>query len=149
MVTFYASATELRAYLGRRGLSDGDVNSGVVAWRDAPRAMASLSARVTIPAPRVVRAPSSGGVPPAPKLRTRTRPTKRRTPRHVEEQGFEDVDSKVLDAVWRMVVEAGPQSDLYHRHSDPRTTEMAKTLFLRPLRRFKDSVGARLAVWRR
>ena len=44
LVTFYTSAAELRAHLGKHKLTDEDVNSGVLAWRDAPRALASLVA---------------------------------------------------------------------------------------------------------
>ena len=148
LATLYTSAAEVRADLQKRGLADEDVNMGMLAWSDAPRAMASLTTRPRVAVPAAVAASST--TTRTSRKRVRTSSTKRAPGGRVaDEQGFGEIDDKIFEEVWRMVLDAGPHSDLYSRHSVPGVAEMARTLFLRPLRRFRDSIRTRLTVWRR
>ena len=49
LVTLYTSAAQVRADLVARHVEDEEVNSGVLAWQDAPRAMAFLAFRAQAP----------------------------------------------------------------------------------------------------
>lgn len=137
LVTLYTSAAQVRADLVARHVEDEEVNSGVLAWQDAPRAMAFLAFRA--------QAPPTATAPPR-----REPPTVRRGRRSVRPSGVRrGAHMNIEDEVWQVLIDAGRASDLYERHSDPGTAEMARTLFLRPLRRFQDSIHGRLASWRR
>ena len=96
LATLYTSAAEVRADLQKRGLADEDVNMGMLAWSDAPRAMASLTTRPRVAVPAAVAASST--TTRTSRKRVRTSSTKRAPGGRVaDEQGFGEIDYKIFE----------------------------------------------------
>ena len=159
LASLYVSVQEVSACLGSSGLSQAEVDMGILAWRDAPRAARSSTPTPVVAqtAVAVVVAPRRGRCkrpPPAinaPGIwHTRWATALKRKMAHARQlQGLQVAEKASLEEIWCIFQRAAERSSMWKKQEDEKKHDMFKQLFLRPFERFADSLEARLAPWRR
>ena len=161
--SFYTSKENLHSELERFAIPRAQRDVAADLWMDSTRALATAR-------PSTASQASSSGPAPARATEIPLPNKKRLAPKPLHEpglahlhwlakqegkaaraktaQGLQPASSEHMDEVWGMYLRAGTHSSLYrdvHGVDEP----VFKDLLLRPIRRFPDSMQARLAAWRR
>ncbi len=160
---FYTSEAEVKAHLEEKGIARKAWDLTVTYWKDAARASAtSAPSKVVNPSKEIapVQTKRTGpmikkrGGPPkqlnAPGLwHLQWQAKQRRQEQNaVRAQGLDPAKEEHLEAVWSIYLRAGRRSSLWRPIKKEEETDL-KNLLLRPIRRYADSMPARLAAWRR
>ena len=160
--SFYTSSDELHAELAKMGVTQLHRDKALTAWRDTTRALATARRQDT---------PSSSSIAPGPTVPNQQLSVKlkkgpmmmnapglwhlrwqkkerEKTEKANKAQGLQPVCTEHMEQVWALFLRAGKSSSLY-RNLPKEEEPIFKNLLLRPIRRYPDSMQARLAAWRR
>ena len=160
--SFYTSSGELHAELAKAGVPQPHRDMALTAWRDTTRALATA---------RRQDAPSSSSTTPRPTVPSRHFPVKlkkgpvminapglwhlrwqknerEKAEKANQAQGLQPVCTEHMEQVWALFLRAGKSSSFY-RNLPEDEEPVFKNLLLRPIRRYPDSMQARLAAWKR
>ena len=160
--SFYTSPVELHAELTKVGVPEAHRNMALTAWRDTTRALAtarppskpsssSQTPRTTVPDQRLPvklkRGPMMINAPGLWHMRWQQK-EREKAEKATRAQGLQPASTEHMEQVWTLFLRAGKASSLY-RDLPKEEEPIFKNLLLRPIRRYPDSMQARLAVWRR
>ena len=160
--SFYTSSEELRAELAKVGVPQPHRDMALTAWRDTTRALATAKRQST---------PSSSNQTPRPTVPDQRFPVKlkkgpmiinapglwylrwqknerEKAEKATRAQGLQPTCTEHMEQVWALFIRAGKASSLY-RNLPKNEEPIFKSLLLRPIRRYPDSMQARLAAWKR
>ena len=157
----YTSEDDLNEELAKANVPKTDWPLAITFWKSAPRDMRQMASAQPVAAqpkesPRQV-------VDDEPMAKRRRGPPKQlhepglfhtqwmerdlmKQQRSAQSQGLQPAHPEHLDEVWSIYLRAGKTSTLHRTGSDENAL---KTLLLRPIARYADSLPARLAAWRR
>ena len=161
--SFYTSRENLHEELEKIGVPRSQRDIAANLWMDTARALATARSS-TEPRPRgSIPAPARATDTPLP-IRKRQAPKLLHEPglahlhwqakqaekaaRATRAQGLQPASSEHMEEVWQMYLRAGRHTSLYRDVRGPDEL-VFKDLLLRPIRRYPDSMQARLAAWRR
>jgi hypothetical protein len=158
----YTSEKDLTEELRKALVPEADVPLAVQFWKSAPRDARLMVATMQ---PVTKRPP-----PPSPTAEIQPMVKRRRGPvplnepglwhkqweekerlkdkRTAQAQGLQPIQQEHLDEVWAIYLRAGKAS-AFRKTAEQPDEEVLKTLLLRPIARYADSMPARLAAWRR
>ena len=156
----YTSEQELTEELVKANVPETDTPLAITFWKSAPRDVRQMSS-VQPAMPK--HEPPHRHTPEEPMVKKRRGPPKQlhepglwhvqwrekdllRQQRSAQSQGLQHAREEHLDEVWGIYLRAGKAS-AFHRPGQDEDT--LKTLLLRPVARYADSMPARLAAWRR
>ena len=157
----YTSEADLRAELAGVGATEPESALAIAFWRSAAR-----DARMPAGSWQIPEAPHRRREPPdAPVTKRRKGPPKQlhepglwhqqwqakdalRTARATRAQGLLPATREHLEEVWKIYLQARPYSSLYRKEAMA-DEDTLRELLTRPFRRYADSLGGRLAAWRR
>ena len=160
--SFYTSPEELHAELTKVGVPEEHRNMALTAWRDTARALAtarppskpsssSQTPRATVPDQRLPvklkKGPMMINAPGLWHMRWQQK-EREKAEKATRAQGLQPASTEHMEQVWTLFRRAGKASSLY-RDLPKEEEPIFKNLLLRPIRRYPDSMQARLAVWRR
>ena len=159
---FYTSSEQLHAELTKMGVPQPHRDRALTAWRDTTRALATAKSQ---------NAPASSSITPRPtvpnwqfqvKLKKgpmiinaaglwhlrRQKNEREKAEKASKAQGLQPVCTEHMEQVWALFLRTGKSSSLY-RNLPKDEEPIFKNLLLRPIRRYPDSMQARLAAWKR
>ena len=160
--SFYTSPEELHAELTKVGVPEQHRNMALTTWRDTARALAtarppstpSSSSRTpgaTAPDQRLPvklkKGPMMLNAPGLWHMRWQQK-EREKAEKATRAQGLQPACTEHMEQVWTLFLRAGKASSLY-RDLPKEEEPIFKNLLLRPIRRYPDSMQARLAAWRR